>query len=245
LLEIDEKEIRQLRATYYAMITQVDDQIGRIMAYLKATGEFDHTLIIFTCDHGEMLGDHWMWGKSGFFDEAYHIPLIIHDPRKAADDGRGRIVTEFTESIDIMPTVLDWLGLEPPAQCDGYSLLPFIEGRHPAGWRKEAHWEFDFRDLVRQDPERALGIESDDCGITVIRGERHKYVHFGGLPPLFFDLEKDPNQFQNLAADPFLGRSVLDAAQTMLTWRMRHAEHSLTRLFISGDGVIERHRAVR
>ena len=85
LQEIDETEIRQLRATYYGMISQVDDQIGRILAHLKATGEYDQTLIIFTCDHGEMLGDHWMWGKEGYFHKAYHIPLIVRDPRQVAD----------------------------------------------------------------------------------------------------------------------------------------------------------------
>jgi len=106
LLEIDDTELRQLRATYYGMITQVDDQIGRLITHLKKTGEYDHTLIIFTCDHGEMLGDHWLWGKPGYFDEAFHIPLVIRDPRVAADDGRGRVVEEFTEAVDLMPTSL-------------------------------------------------------------------------------------------------------------------------------------------
>jgi arylsulfatase A-like enzyme len=245
LYEIDEKEVRQLRATYYGMITQVDEQIGRIVAHLKSTGEYDRTLIIFTCDHGEMLGDHWMWGKAGYFDESYHIPLIIIDPRKAADDGRGRVVSEFTESIDVMPTILDWLGLEPPSQCDGASLLPFVEGRAPAGWRQEAHWEYDFRDIESQGPELALGIDSDACGITVLRDNRYKYVHFGGLPPLFFDLAKDPGQFRNLSADPQYMPLVLEYAQKMLTWRMRHAEHALARTFISNDGVIELRRPTR
>ena len=113
LQEIDELEIRQLRATYYGMISQVDDQIGRLIAHLKKTGEYDRTLIIFTCDHGEMLGDHWLWGKHGYFDQAYHIPLIIRDPRMAADDGaRGAWSAEFTEAVDLMPTILDWLGLD-------------------------------------------------------------------------------------------------------------------------------------
>src|SRR5690606_22964236 len=84
LRALDEKEIRQIRATYYGMISQVDDQIGRIVAHLESTGEIKDTLIIFTCDHGEMLGDHWMWGKEGYFDRAYHIPFILVDPRADA-----------------------------------------------------------------------------------------------------------------------------------------------------------------
>ena len=243
LLDIDETEVRQLRATYYGMITQVDDQIGRLVAHLKKTGEYDQTLILFTCDHGEMLGDHWMWGKAGYFDEAYHIPLIIRDPRTAADDGRGRIVSEFTESVDLMPTILDWLGREPPAQCNGFSLLPFIEGRTPAGWRREVHWEYDFRDVVRQNPERALGIDSDQCTLNVIRDFRYKYVHFAALPPLLFDLQDDPGQFRTLASEPVELPRMLGYAQKLLSWRMEHAERTLTGMFLTDDGVFERRPA--
>jgi arylsulfatase A-like enzyme len=245
LLEIDDTELRQLRATYYGMITQVDDQIGRLIAHLKKTGEYDHTLIIFTCDHGEMLGDHWLWGKPGYFDEAFHIPLIIRDPRVAAEDGRGRVVAEFTEAVDLMPTVLDWLGLEPPAQCNGRSLLPFIVGRSPAGWRREVHWEYDFSDIVDLDPESALGLDSDQCSLNVIRDQRYKYVHFTALPPLFFDLEKDPGQFNNLADDPALLPLVLAYGRKLLSWRMEHNERSMTRTFITENGVFERPRTRR
>ncbi|MGH6887115.1 MAG: sulfatase-like hydrolase/transferase, partial [Geminicoccales bacterium] len=245
LLEIDETEVRQLRATYYAMISQVDDQIGRIVAHLKATGEYDQTLIIFTCDHGEMLGDHWMWGKPGYFDEAYHIPLIVRDPRRIADGGRGRAVAEFTEAIDVMPTILDWLGLDPPAQCNGYSLMPFVIGRSRAGWRREVHWEFDFSDIVNLDPEQALGVDSDQCTLSVIRDHRYKYVHFTSLQPLFFDLEKDPGQFDSRAADPAYLSQVLAYAQKLLSWRMEHNDRSLTRSFLTQNGVFERRRARR
>jgi arylsulfatase A-like enzyme len=245
LLEIDETEVRQLRATYYGMITQVDDQIGRLVAHLKDTGEYDHTLIIFTCDHGEMLGDHWMWGKAGYFDTAYHIPLIIRDPRPAADDGRGRVVSEFTEAVDLMPTILDWLGLEPPSQCDGRSLLPFLAGRSPADWRREVHWEFDFGDVVDLDAERALGLDGDQCALCVIRDHRYKYVHFTALPPLLFDLESDPGEFTNLAADPAHLPHVLACAQKLLSWRMEHNDRTLTRILLTENGPFHRPRARR
>ena len=245
LLEIDETEVRQLRATYYGMITQVDDQIGRIIDYLKRSGEYDQTLIVFTCDHAEMLGDHWMWGKAGYFDEAYHIPLIIRDPRAAADRGRSQVVSEFTEAVDIMPTILDWLDIEPPAQCNGATLLPFVEGGTPTGWRDAVHWEYDFRDVVRQGPEHALAIDSDQCTINVIRDARYKYVHFAALPPLFFDLGRDPDQFHNLAGDPAYLPQVLAYSQKLLSWRMEHAERSLTGMFLTDSGVFERRRAGR
>ena len=240
LQDIDEAELRQLRATYYGMITQVDDQIGRLLTHLEATGEDRHTLVIFTCDHGEMLGDHYMWGKEGYFDQAYHIPLLIRDPRRAADSGRGSVVSTFTEAVDLMPTILEWLGLEVPAQCDGQSLLPFLEGESPAGWRQEAHWEYDFRDPVHRRVEEALGLADEQCGIAVLRGERFKYVHFTALPPLLFDLEADPAELVNRAEDPALREVRLACAERMLSWRMNHAERSQASRFITERGVIER-----
>ena len=98
---------------------EVDDAVGRIVAHLKATGEYDHTLIVFTCDHGEMGGDHYTWGKELYFDQSFHIPLIIRDPRTAGNAARGSQVAAFTESVDLMPTMLDWLDADIPAQCDG------------------------------------------------------------------------------------------------------------------------------
>jgi arylsulfatase A-like enzyme len=240
LQTVSAAEIRQMRATYYGMISQVDDQIGRLTAHLKSTGEDAHTLIVFTCDHGEMLGDHWMWGKDGYFDGSYHIPLIIRDPRRQADGGRGRIVDAFTESVDVMPTILEWLGRERPAQCDGASLMPFIEGATPARWREEAHWEYDFRDIVGQRAESALGLRSEQCSFSVLRGRRYKYVHFAALPPLLFDLESDPGEFRNLADDPAHLPQRLECASKLLSWRMQHAEHALTGMHLTDNGVFER-----
>jgi len=239
--DLDAAALADLCAVYYGLISEVDAQIGRIVAHLKRTGEYDHTLIVFTSDHGEMLGDHWLFGKSGYFDPAYHIPLIIRDPRREAAGARGRIVDAFTESIDIMPTILEWLDLDVPHACDGVSLRAFIEGRTPARWREAAHWEFDFRDVVAQSAERALGLTSDQCALSVMRGARYKYVHFTALPPLFFDLRDDPNEFRDLAGEPDYRDLVLEYAQKMLSWRMAHAERVLSNTFLTPEGVVARH----
>lgn len=237
---IDEQEIRQIRATYYGMITQVDDQIGRIVAYLESTGEIANTLIIFTCDHGEMLGDHWMWGKEGYFDRAYHIPFILVDPRAEADGTRGTTVSEFTEAVDIMPTILEWLGLEPPPSCDGRSLMPFVERGAPDDWRRFAHWEYDFREVVSQGPEKALGLTSDQCSLAVLRGEHYKYVHFPALPPLLYDLQSDPNELHNVAGEPAYASIRSEMAERMLSWRMTHAERVLANTMLTKDGPVVR-----
>jgi arylsulfatase A-like enzyme len=229
-----------MRATYYAMMVQVDEQVGRIVAYLKESGEYDNTLIIFTCDHGEMLGDHYCWGKEIYFDSSFHIPLIIRDPRDAADSARGTVVAKFSEAVDLMPTILDWLGQEIPRTCDGRSLLPFVEGRPPATWRTEAHFEHDFRDIPNLVPETAFGLPSDDCNYAVIRGERYKYVHFAAMPPLLFDMGEDPGETQNLADDPAHRDVMLDYAQKMLSWRLRHADRTLTGMHLTSKGVVSR-----
>ena len=115
-------------------------------------------------------------------------------------------------------------------------LAPFIEGAgRPIRWRSEAHWEFDFRDPADDSAERALGLTMHQCTMNIIRGERYKYVHFTNLPPLFFDLEKDPNEFTNLATDPAYAPLVLEYAQKLLSWRMNHDEQTLTHITLSDD----------
>ena len=138
-----------------------------------------------------------------------------------------------------MPTILDWLGLEVPGACDGLSLLPFCHGEEPAGWRQEAHWEYDFRDIVDRKFEAALGLTPDQCAMSVIRGERYKYVHFAALSPLFFDLEEDPMEFTDLARDPAYRDLVLEHAQKMLSWRMTHDERVLANRLLTPEGVVE------
>jgi len=120
-----------------------------------------------------------------------------------------------------MPTILDCLGVAIPHQCDGDSLALFCQGETPANWREEAHWEFDFRNFYDSDGNIALELKADQCAVNVICGRRYKYVHFKALPPLFFDLEQDPNEFENLAEHPEYRGLVLEYVQKMLTWLMR------------------------
>jgi len=226
--DMSEAEVAQMRATYCGLMSEIDDHLGRVFAYLKATGQWDDTLIVFTCDHGEQAGDHYLLGKIGYFDESYRIPMIIRDPRADANISRGTIVENFTETIDTMPTILEWLGLPVPRQCDGRSLLPFVEQGAPADWRTEVHYEFDFRDVFYSKPETSLGIPMDKCSLAVVQDEAFKYVHFAALPPLFFDLKKDPGQFVNRAGDPAYAGRMGEYAAKMLDWRLGFAERTLT-----------------
>jgi len=226
--QMTEAEVAQMRATYCGLMSEIDDHLGRVFDYLKQTGQWDDTLIVFTCDHGEQSGDHHLLGKIGYFDESYRIPMIIRDPSASANGSRGTIVEKFTETIDTMPTILEWLDLPVPRQCDGHSLLPFCEGKVPSDWRTEVHYEFDFRDLYYSQPESSLGVPMDQCALAVVQDEHYKYVHFAALPPLFFDLKADPGQFVNRAADPAYAVRMGEYAAKMLNWRLGFAERSLT-----------------
>ncbi len=218
---------RQTRATYYGLITELDHHIGRLVAALKEQGVYDDTLIIFTADHGEMLGDHWCWGKQTFFDAAVRVPMIVKSP-PAAKAARGRVVEDFSEHVDVMPTILDHIGVAAPVQCDGLSLRPFLEGGRPARWRDEARWELDFRNVLDESVDRHFGLTIDECGLAVLRTRSEKYVHFSGLPPLYYDLARDPGELRNLAGDPAQAPAILAMAQRMLNWRMAYNRRDLT-----------------
>ena len=161
-------------------------------------------------------------------------------PGAADDAARGTIVDEFTENVDVMPTILDLLALDVPNQCDGESLLPFCHGHTPAGWRDSAFSECDFRDLIPDGSETLLGLMPDQCAFGVLRGRRYKYVHLTGLPPLFFDLKADPDEFSNLAEDPDHHAMVLEFAQRMLSLRMNHDERVLANIVLTREGPVER-----
>ncbi|MGI8757630.1 MAG: sulfatase-like hydrolase/transferase, partial [Acidimicrobiales bacterium] len=122
----DEAEARQLRATYWANMAEVDDQLGRLLDGLDERGLTEETLVVLTSDHGDQMGDHWLVEKLGWWDESYHVPLIVADPRPEADASRGLVVEAFTESVDVMPTLCSWIGTEVPMACDGRALQPFL-----------------------------------------------------------------------------------------------------------------------
>ncbi|MBU2531992.1 MAG: alkaline phosphatase family protein [Alphaproteobacteria bacterium] len=238
MADVSERDLRQLRATHYGLMAEVDAHIGRIVARLKERGQYEDTLIVFTSDHADELGEHYLCNKSSYFDEAVHIPLIVRDPA-AAPGARGTRIGAFTEAIDLMPTILDWLELEVPEDVDGASLLPFLRGRNPEGWRDAVHWEKDFRDVRNLEPERWFGLSPDQCAFAVIRDDQYKYIHFSGLPPAFYDLREDPHQLVNRAGDPALRDRELDYARKMLTWRMLHADRTLTNMSAGPGGIRE------
>ena len=235
---LDEASIRQMRATYAGLITEIDDCLGRVFTWLEENGQWENTMIIFTSDHGEQLGDHWLLGKIGYFDESFRIPLVIKDAGRTTR--AGAIEDAFTESVDVMPTILEALGGAAPRSSDGRSLLPLLEHMPPESWRDMLFYEYDFRDVHYSKPETALGLSMDESALCVVQDARFKYVHFTALPPLFYDLAQDPHQFTNLADDPAYADLVKAYAQKALSKRMRHAERTLTHFRATPLGLEER-----
>lgn len=230
----DEGDIDALRAVYYGMIAEVDAQLGRIFDALRESGAWDNTMIIFTSDHGEMMGDHWAFGKGGFYDGSYHVPLVIRDP--SASQNAGSRVDAFTSAADLMPTLCERLGTVPANHVDGRSLMPFVNGEQPPAWRDAAFWEFDFRDIANGGPESFFRLRSSECNLAVLRDAAFKYVHFAGLTPLLFDLEKDPMELRNVAEEPAYLRTRLDYAEKLLCLRARHLDQTLAYTVLTEDG---------
>ncbi len=186
--------------TYMGLIKQVDDQLGRLLDVLQSNGRWDDTLIVFTSDHGDFLGDHYLGEKEFLLEPAVGVPLIVRDPRAAADSRRGSVDERLVETIDALPTFLDALGL-PGAEhrLEGRSLIPLLHGATP-DWRRYAISEYDY---AFQAPARErLGQPIDRCRMTMVRSERWKYLAYDGFRPQLFDLRNDPQELHDLGADP-------------------------------------------
>jgi arylsulfatase A-like enzyme len=246
----DDGQRRQVRATYYGAQREVDDGLAPLFDYLNESGLADSTLVVLTSDHGEMGGDHWLLEKLGYWDESYAVPLIVADPRPEADAGRGRVVRVVTESVDVLPTICEFMGVDVPLQADGWSLAPFTRGESaPAHWRDTAHFEWSFADPVNRSAERAFGIPMSHCALAVARGPDHKYVQFAAspevFPPLLFDLRSDPGQVHNAldertAAADGLAETAWSASQELTQWYMRTGERTLSGSFLHPErGLVE------
>lgn len=234
-LEATDENVQTLRALYFGLITEVDQHIGRVIGFLKRTGQYDNTLIVVTADHGEMLGDRHSWGKFTVHDAAYHTPLIIRQPGNA---GRaGTVVTAPVETIDITPTILDWVGQDIPNSMDGRSLLPLLLGEVPDDWRTYSFSEFDFAEPEAPTIwEQALGTGPSDSSLAILREARFTLVEFASnLPPILYDHEGS-GEGVNVASNPEYLKDLTRLTRLMLRHRMKNMDHTLSLVTITKDG---------
>jgi arylsulfatase A-like enzyme len=229
----DAGEMARIRAQYFGMIGHVDHQLGRLWDTLRATGDWERTLIVVTADHGEMLGDHGMMQKLGYWEPSYAIPCIVRDP--AQPNGHGTVVERFTENVDVMPTVCEAIGVPVPAQCDGYPLTAYLRGEQPPWWRDAAHWEFDWRGYLIQHVghhwpwDRTLERQH----LATLRDNTHAYVQFGDGRAMCFDIAADPT-WRTTTDDPAV---MLPLAQAMLAWRSQHTDRTLADMLCADGGI--------
>jgi len=215
-----DETIATVRPTYQGLITQVDDHLGRLWDEMARLGRWEDTLVIFTADHGDYLGDHWLGEKELFHDCVQRVPFLLYDPTPAADGTRGGTDTRLVEAIDCVPTILDALGANPAQHVvEGRSLLPLTRGEAADGWREAAFSELDW---TFRGARRRLGHASGQHMAWMVRTARWKYVHWtGGYRPQLFDLLQDPQEFYDLGDDGTLA-GVRDAMRhRLLTWFTR------------------------
>lgn len=181
----DEPTLRRAIATYYGMVTFLDEQVGRVLRALEDAGLATTTRIIYSTDHGDMLGDHGLWWKSVLYEGSAGIPLILAGPGVPA----GQTVATPVSLVDCFPTILESVGVAlvaEDADLPGTSLLEMA--------------------CRPDDPTRTLFAEyhagHSSTGCYMLRRGRHKYLHYVGYPPQLFDLETDPDEAHDLAAEP-------------------------------------------
>ena len=201
---------------YMGLIKQLDDHLGRLFAFLEAEGRMDDTLIVLTSDHGDYLGDHWLGEKELFHEESVRIPLIVYSPDAAADVTRGRVERRFAEAIDLAATFLDAAGGAPqPHRLEGVSLLPLLDGREMPGWRDATFSEFDY---AFREARQILKLPADQARGWMVRTDRWKYIAYEGFRPQLFDLEQDPDEFEDLGDSPAHEAVRAEMAARLLDW---------------------------
>jgi arylsulfatase A-like enzyme len=222
--------------TYMGLIKQVDDHIGRLIRCLEARGLFDTTLIVFTSDHGDYLGDHWLGEKDLFHEPSVHIPLIVRDPNPLSDPTRGTTQDLFAEAVDMVPTLVDFAGGKfVDERMEGRSLLPLLRcATPPPDWRDCAVSEIDYSE---RGPRQLLQLHPCDCRAYMVRTDKWKYIFHEGFPPQLFDIANDPDEFIDLGRDPGYEVVRREMHERLFTWlrrRRNRTEISTSKLFDRG-----------
>lgn len=178
-----EERVRNARHAYYGMVSYIDDKVGQLIQALEKTGQKDNTVIVFTSDHGDMLGERGLWYKMSFFEQASQVPLLFHAPNKWASQ---RIKTPVS-LLDLLPTLVDISNKEIVTPCldmlDGKSLKPYLE--NPSEGTNTVYGE--------------ILAEGSIAPLLMIRRDQYKYIYCELDPEQLYDVEKDPHELNNLA----------------------------------------------
>lgn len=175
------QDVKKALSGYFGLVSYLDENIGKLLFALQDAGLADDTVVMYTSDHGDNLGARGLWGKSTMFEEIAGVPFILAGPGVPA----GRRVDTPVSHVDAFPTILEGAGMKAPGGYPGVSLFDVARGAKP---------------------ERTVLSEyhgmGSSTGAFAVRVGKWKYVHYAKYPPQLFDLEKDPDETRDLAADP-------------------------------------------
>ncbi len=205
--------------TYMGLVKQIDDQMGLLFDHLDKSGLRDDTMIVFTSDHGDYLGDHWMGEKELFHEASVKIPLIICDPSKEADATRGQTNQQLVESIDLAPTFIEYMGGKPKYNVlEGKSLQPLLHGDSKP-LREYAFSEYDYS---MREASVELNIPVSDARMIMVRDKRYKFTYIEGMRSMLFDLENDPNELNDLGDLEDYQGVCQRFEKAILNWSLKH-----------------------
>jgi choline-sulfatase len=192
--QLTEEEARQARVAYYGLTTFMDEQMGAVLAALDREGLRENTIVVYTTDHGEHLGEHGMWMKQTFFEDSVRIPLIVSWPGQFPEgERRERIVS----LVDVAATIAEWGGGPPVIEMDGRSLDAVVRDA-------SAPWvDIAFSELVDIN-QRIIQRHIPEAGAPkrMVCTKRYKYVYYHGGRPELYDLERDPEEWEDRWDDP-------------------------------------------
>jgi arylsulfatase A-like enzyme len=211
---------------YMGLIKQIDDQMGVLFKFMEEQGLFDNTMIVFTADHGDYLGDHWLGDKDFFHEPSVKVPLIIYDPSPDADKARGSTCDEMVEAIDLLPTFLQVAGGDPEQQShrlEGRSLLPLLHGEEPSQWRGFTISEYDYGMMPAS---TALGVAPRDARLFMVANKEWKLIRAIGFRAMLFDLVNDPDELHDLGADPNYAEKCRQMLHVLAGWGLRVSQRT-------------------
>ncbi len=211
-------DVRELVVpVYMGLIKQIDDHLGRLFDFMQTRDLFENTMVVFTADHGDYLGDHWLGEKDLFHDASVKLPMIVVDPRSEADSSRGSQCEAFVESVDILPSFIEFAGGEIcKERLEGRSLSPLLHENDIEDWRDYTISEIDFSD---RGPRSLLELEPYQCRGIMVRNQRWKYIYHQEFIPQLFDMENDPDELVDLGADPEYRKTCSDMKELVFQWR--------------------------
>ncbi len=205
------------QSKYYGMVKCIDDNVGKILGALRQAGVIDHTIVVFTADHGDLRGEHFRHNKGVPYEGSAKIPFLIACPGKIPP---GTVVNEALSCVDFLPTILSLIGLATAGKEEGRNAAELlITGRAPAGWDDIAF-------------VRGTGVEA---GWLAAVTDRYKLVLATGDEPWLFDLEQDPDELVNRFTDPAYRETVRELSGKLAEYGQTFRDPRAANVHIQAD----------